>query len=249
MSHVRKSTVSTDLEGNPKLQAANVTRWNSEVSMVRSILCIPEENLNELDTKVKLNTHERVLLQELCNILILFETATDCTQGDRIVTVSLVVPSVRGFRAELALINTKCKNKLVTTLRKSIERRLSVYEEQPLFRRAASHNPCFKLAWCIDQSEADAEKQALIAEAHRLRTHVESRNPVSSTDDPPTKRRKLFGFMNQNNSTANTKNSDAADEIETYLSQACLPESADSINFGIQGQEDLACCHSLQESI
>ena len=85
-SHVRKSTVSTDLlEGNRKLQAANVTRWNSEVSMIRSILRISEEKLNELDTKVKLNTHDRVLLQELCDILIPFETATDCTQGDQIV--------------------------------------------------------------------------------------------------------------------------------------------------------------------
>ena len=123
VSHVRKSTVSTNLlEGNHKLQAANVTRWNSEVSMIRPILRIPEEKLNELDTKVKLNTRHRVLLQELCDILITFETSTDCTQGDQIVTASLVVPSVRGLRAELALINTKFNNKLVTTLRKSIEK-------------------------------------------------------------------------------------------------------------------------------
>ena len=37
--------------------------------------------------------------------------------------------------------------------------------------------------------------------------------------------------MNQNPSTASTKNSDAADEIDMYLSQACLPESADPIQF------------------
>lgn len=57
VSHVRKSTISTDLlEDYRKLQAANVTRWNSEVSMIRSVLRIPEEKLNELDTKMKLNT-------------------------------------------------------------------------------------------------------------------------------------------------------------------------------------------------
>lgn len=148
VSHVRKSTISTDLlEDYRKLQAANVTRWNSEVSMIRSVLRIPEEKLNELDTKMKLNTHDRVLLQELCDILTPFETATDFTQGDQVVTASLVLPSVRGLRAELAEINTKFNNKLVTTLRRSIERRLSVYEEQPSFRMAATLDPRFKLAW------------------------------------------------------------------------------------------------------
>lgn len=39
VSHARKSTNSTELlEGHRKLQAANVTRWNSEITMIQSVL-------------------------------------------------------------------------------------------------------------------------------------------------------------------------------------------------------------------
>ncbi|KAK2192686.1 hypothetical protein NP493_25g04019 [Ridgeia piscesae] len=70
VSHARKSTISTELlEGHRKLQAANVTRWNSEITMIRSVLRIPQETLDQLDTMHKLTHHDRILLGELCEIL------------------------------------------------------------------------------------------------------------------------------------------------------------------------------------
>ena len=208
VSHVRKSTVSTNLlEGNHKLQAANVTRWNSEVSMIRPILRIPEEKLNELDTKVKLNTRHRVLLQELCDILITFETSTDCTQGDQIVTASLVVPSVCGLCAELARINTKFNNKLVTTLRKSTEETSECVRGTLQFIGQQFLIPISRWHGVLTRVMQMQRKKALITEANRLSPHVESPSiPVSSTAHPPTKRCKLFGFMNQNHSAPCTKN-------------------------------------------
>ena len=107
-----------------------------------------------------------------------------------------------------------------------------MYDEQRSIRRAAILDPRFKVAWCTDQSDADAEKKALIIDVHRRSPHVESPSiSVSSTADPPTKRCKLFGFMNQNHSAPCTKNSETADKIDTYLSQACLPKSADPTEF------------------
>ena len=98
--HARKSTISTELlEGHRKLQAANVTKWNSEITMIQSVLRIPQETLDQLDTTHKLTHHDRILLGELCEILAPFEAATDFTQGDKVVTGSLVIPSVRGLRA------------------------------------------------------------------------------------------------------------------------------------------------------
>ena len=98
--HARKSTISTELlEGHRKLQAANVTKWNSEITMIRSVLRIPQETLDQLDTTHKLTHHDRILLGELCEILAPFEAATDFTQGDKVVTGSLVIPSVRGLTA------------------------------------------------------------------------------------------------------------------------------------------------------
>ena len=44
-------TIATDLlEHKKSFKAANVTRWNSQLMMIRSILRIPEDTLNSFDT-------------------------------------------------------------------------------------------------------------------------------------------------------------------------------------------------------
>ena len=49
--YVRQSLLATEiLEGEKRLQTANATRWNSQLIMIRSILNIPEEKLNKLDS-------------------------------------------------------------------------------------------------------------------------------------------------------------------------------------------------------
>ena len=69
VNHVRKSTVATELlEGENKLQAANATRWNSQLKMVHSILYTPVDKLDAFDT-AKLTTYDRNILQNLVNIL------------------------------------------------------------------------------------------------------------------------------------------------------------------------------------
>ena len=50
VTYVRKSTIATDLlEGEGRLQAANATRWNSEVKMIRSVLKISQQKLDQLE--------------------------------------------------------------------------------------------------------------------------------------------------------------------------------------------------------
>ena len=52
VSHVRKSIHASELlENFKKLQAFNVTHWNSEVKMTRSVLNIPSDKLDQLDTQ------------------------------------------------------------------------------------------------------------------------------------------------------------------------------------------------------
>ena len=51
VSHVRKSILSSEvLESEKRLKAANVTKWNSQLKMICSILRIPKEKLDSLDT-------------------------------------------------------------------------------------------------------------------------------------------------------------------------------------------------------
>ena len=52
VSHVKKSVhVSEFLEDYKRVQASNVTRWNSEIKMIRSVLSIPADKLDQLDTR------------------------------------------------------------------------------------------------------------------------------------------------------------------------------------------------------
>ena len=78
------------LEECRKLQASNTTRWNSEPTMIQSLLRIPHNKIDELNLAHKLSQYERIILTELCDLLTLFGTATDYTQGDKMVTASLM---------------------------------------------------------------------------------------------------------------------------------------------------------------
>ena len=102
VTHTRKSTKATEiLENSTKLCISNATRWNSQLKMLRSILRIPANVMDQLDFPDKLSANELKLIQELCDILLPFEEATDAVQGDNIVTASMVIVCVRGLRHQL----------------------------------------------------------------------------------------------------------------------------------------------------
>ena len=53
VNYVRKSVNASEmLEDYNRLQAANVTRWNSQLYMLRSILNVPEDELNKTECKL-----------------------------------------------------------------------------------------------------------------------------------------------------------------------------------------------------
>lgn len=60
VNYVRRSILACELlESENRLQTANVTRWNSQLTMFKSILKISEEKLNKVDSSVKLSSYER----------------------------------------------------------------------------------------------------------------------------------------------------------------------------------------------
>ena len=80
VSYVRKSTYASDiLEGEKRLQAKVVTRWNSELKCVRSLLNISETKLEMLVCQ-QLSVYERSLLSDMVEIPTPFEEATDFIQ-------------------------------------------------------------------------------------------------------------------------------------------------------------------------
>ena len=114
------------------MQAANATRCNSQLRMLKSVLDVLEEKLNETDASVKLTSCERKLLSEVCNILEPFETATLLVQKEKHFSGSMPIPVTETLKNKLKDISCDYNSSLVNTLCKSLESRLSKYEEDDI---------------------------------------------------------------------------------------------------------------------
>ncbi len=76
VSQAGRLTHYTDLlNGETKLQVANETRWNSQITMIRSPLAILDENPNALPTST-LAQYDRNILKDVISILEPFGMAT-----------------------------------------------------------------------------------------------------------------------------------------------------------------------------
>ena len=102
VSFVRQSSLASDsLQGESRLQANNCTRWNSTVKMSKSILSVDPVKLELLDYNAKLTAYEMKL-----DFLAPFEAATDQCQGQKILTSSMIIPCIRGLRAEVKKLSS-----------------------------------------------------------------------------------------------------------------------------------------------
>ena len=106
VNYVRKSQHASELlEDENRLQTAAVTRWNSQLYMIRSVLKVPEDKLNLVDSVLKLSSYERKLLHELCSILEPFERATMHVQQQNNLSASLTVPITLGLKHQVDKIS------------------------------------------------------------------------------------------------------------------------------------------------
>jgi hypothetical protein len=108
--------------------------------MLRSILKADLSKLEQMNT-IQLSAYEIKVCQEILEILAPFETATDQCQGQNIVTDSLVIPCIRGLKAEIEEMSATYKSKMMFTLTASLEKRLIKYEEEETFQLAAALDP------------------------------------------------------------------------------------------------------------
>ena len=162
VAYVRKSTHASDLlDEYPRLQTANVTRWNSQLKMIRSILAIPPSELNKLDFPQNLSHYDHTILTDLVEILSPFEEATDKLQGQNMVTSSLVIPVILGLQEIINSLQSKYNCGLVAALKSSLEKRMRVYKESTEFVLASLLDPRYKTDWCFSQEEKDSNKKTL----------------------------------------------------------------------------------------
>jgi hypothetical protein len=200
VNHVRRSGVCSEfLENQPRLQTANDTRWNSQLTMVRSIAAVDKKTLNSipgLDSEAYLTVRERLQLQEFIEIMDAFEEATNRTQGDNIVTssVTYVIPTIIGLKKHESS-KWNHNSDLVDSLKGEMVR-LAPYEGKEHFLIASFLHPRIKIR-CFERNE---HIESRILDVLRP-IELDSSNAIISAASeipetgPPAKRQKSIFFF------------------------------------------------------
>ena len=244
VKHVRKSVNASEiLESEKRLQTANVTRWNSQLKMIRSVLRVPDEKLTSLDTQT---LTVRKVLEDLVEILTSFETATHCVQGDNIVTSSTIVPCVKVLKSKVDLLSRKYTSRFVATLKASVYSRLGKYEDIHVFLMASALDPRFKLKWCkpvefnhlkavlIEEVQKNLQDQGTDMTIQISNSSNEAIQIQESDLEPPAKKMKTF-FNDLIGETASSNSiitpNDITLMVEEYLLSPCLPQEENPLEF------------------
>ncbi|CAM4895123.1 unnamed protein product [Rotaria socialis] len=177
-----KSSKVADLldELNQRINKMNVTRWNSEYLLIKSILLIGKNDLESItklmDNSITFSNNDFTVLEEIINILEPFYEISIKCQAEAIVTASLVVPAVVHLVTHLRDIkeNLSFCTKLAQQLQSSLEIRFAgiikrlnqdeVENNDPfsdsIYFMAAALDPQFKFYWIRDlRLPANAENR------------------------------------------------------------------------------------------
>ncbi|KAI7789863.1 hypothetical protein IRJ41_023943 [Triplophysa rosa] len=152
------------------IPAAVNTRWNSTLRQVKAVL---QCDLLKLCAVLQKAGHKELsftprewnLLKELVDILKPFGEATDLTQGEKVVTISAVVPSFLSLNHHLEKLNPQIRflSSLVRSLQASLNKRflgifinvkmartqdgITAPYSDPVYLKAAALDSSFSLLW------------------------------------------------------------------------------------------------------
>lgn len=153
------------------IPAAVNTRWNSTLRQIKAVLSFSHQDLSQVvqntgHSQLVFSVREWNQMKELYDVLKPFSEATDLTQGEKIVTVSSVLPSVLSLNHHLEELNKEVSflGGMVKSLQASLMKRFrgifvnvrmsaAVPGEEPLpfgdplYIRAAVLDPAFSMMW------------------------------------------------------------------------------------------------------
>lgn len=113
------------------IPVSNVTRWNSQFRQIQAVIELDHTALTQMCSvdfeNVVLSSREWAQCRELTQILGPFAEATELTEGDKIVTISMVVPTVLELHSHLTEMDSEKRlcRLLTRALRASLKRRFA----------------------------------------------------------------------------------------------------------------------------
>lgn len=155
---------------NRHIERPTVTRWNSELMLIKSILSIGKEHIeslsNSMQDSIRFSNSDFCTMEEIVDILEPFHQVSIKCQAEKLVTISLVVPSIVHIQCHLRSFKdslTFC-HKLLQQLQSSIETRFAgimnrlnqvlVKDDDPfndpLYFMTTLLDPTFKFFWIRD---------------------------------------------------------------------------------------------------
>ena len=235
---VSKSKCSTAVaeelrELNKKLCKRNLTRWNSTLFMIRSVLKltpfdftaiknnlpIKSKKQRELKKNFNLSEQERAMLHELKEILEMFEFVTDEIQTND-VSISRVFPCINYLKSSLAKAsNVIYTEKLRSDLLKSINERFKDVKENDIYIFSTFLDPQFGIAAFEDQMKLIVKaKVSTFLKLEALKNQVKQQvvpEPKNFFHNVEKKRNENYIFY-ENNQSSNE--SDGIErEIEEFV--------------------------------
>ena len=155
---------------NKHIDKPNVTRWNSDFMLIKSILSLSRDELEAISSLVgnfiRFSSNDFIIMREIIDILEPFYQISLKCQADKVVSISLVVPSIVHLLCHLRSMqeNLSVCHEFVQQLQSSIERRFAgiinrLYEQvvqandpfnDPIYFMATVLDPSFKFFWIRD---------------------------------------------------------------------------------------------------
>ena len=235
VNHCRNSTVATDRLDGIRLQAKNATRWNSQYTMIESVLKVDANLLNSLCPDYKINGEERDALKDMCAILSHFKIFTDLIQADKSVTSSLVHPYVQALLHNLSAMESdrKINIKFLRGLIHSVKTRLLPYTENTTLKLATFLDPRFK----ADMFLAAVKEDVLVTIRKSASVHTRQEDDIIHS--PPPKRSKFLGglqsSLNSGGSSVTAvpkvRINSVDKELDSYLCEISVDEDSNPLEW------------------
>lgn len=254
----QSSVVADLLDGlNKHMNKMNMTRWNSEYMLIKSILSIGKTDIEsivkQMDTPFAFLQNDFMILEEIINILEPFNEISIKCQSETIATISLVVPGIVHFINHLSDIkaNLSFCSKLVEQLQSSIEKRFSgiihrlnlinVEINEPfsdaLYFVAAVLDPSFKFFWMNDlKLSPNVERRLKQNIVQLILDDISNDSRLSSNlrTEPPTSlstvpkpKKKIFAYTDYDENFNNKIATDPTSQLDYYLNDPIRTKFSD----------------------